>query len=77
MAETPEQIVSLLQDITKKAKEKALLEIQDLKNHFNLTDLNTWDTAYYSRKLKEEKYALDEAELKKYFEFENTLKELF
>lgn len=77
MAETPEQIINLLKDITKKAKSKALIELEELKNHFNLETLNPWDTAYYSRKLKEEKYSLDDREIKKYFEFENTLQELF
>ena len=77
MAETPEQIINLLEDITKNAKIKASEELEELKNHFNLSEINTWDTGYYFRKLKEEKYNLDDRELKKYFEFENTLKELF
>jgi Zn-dependent oligopeptidase len=51
--------------------------LEELKNHFNLKSLNPWDIAYYSRKFREEKYSLDDKELKKYFEFENTLKELF
>jgi len=77
MAETPEQIINLLEDITKNAKIKASKELEELRNHFNLSEINPWDTGYYFRKLKEEKYNLDDRELKKYFEFENTLKELF
>ena len=36
-----------------------------------------WDVSYYSRILKNKKYSLDEAELKKYFRFEEVQKYLF
>jgi Zn-dependent oligopeptidase len=39
--------------------------------------LQTYDIAYYSRKYKEEKYKLDEKELKKYFKYENVLDYLY
>jgi peptidyl-dipeptidase Dcp len=38
-----------------------------------LKELKSFDVAYYARILKEEKYDLDEKEVKKYFEFENVL----
>lgn len=77
MAKDPKVVFELLEWITSKAKQKALGEIEELKQHFSLSDLNPWDSAYYARKLKEEKYGLDEKELKKYFEYENVKKYLF
>jgi oligopeptidase A len=76
MADSPEQIFELIQGISYKAKEKALAEKEELKQYFNLDEIATYDTAYYSRKYKEEKYKLDEKELKKYFEFNNVLEYL-
>ena len=77
MAESPKQVLELLEGLSRKAKIKALKEIEEIKNYFDLSKINSWDTAYYSRILKKEKYALDDAKLKEYFEFENTKKELF
>lgn len=77
MAKDPKVVFELLEWITKKAKQKAQIEIEELKNHFGLSKLQSWDSAYYSRKLKQEKYWLDEKELKKYFEYENVKNYLF
>lgn len=77
MAETPKQVLELLTDLSKKAKPKALDEIEEIKDYFNLKEINSWDVAYYSRILKEKKYKLDDKKLKEYFEFENTQNALF
>lgn len=77
MAKDPKVVFELLEWITRKAKQKAQIEIEELKNHFGLSKLQSWDSAYYSRKLKQEKYWLDEKELKKYFEYENVKNYLF
>lgn len=76
MAESPEQIFSLIQGISEKAKTKALAEKEELKNYFKLDEIATFDNAFYSRKYKEEKFNLDEKEIKKYFEFESVLEYL-
>ncbi len=73
MADSPKQVFDLIWGISKKAKSKALEEIEELKNYFNLDEIHPWDQAFYSRKYKEEKYALDDKELKKYFEYENVI----
>ena len=77
MADSPEQVVELFSDIAKKAKPKAQAELDEIKEHFNVTDLSVWDVTYYARKLREEKYALDDRELKKYFVYENVLSGMF
>lgn len=77
MAESPEQIFELLWDISTKAKEKANWEIKDLQDYYKLEDINSWDISFYSRKIKEDKYDVDEKEVKKYFEYNNVLTYLF
>ncbi len=77
MADSPEQILKLLEKISSRARIKAKEEIEYLKNYFDLEEIQEWDLAYYYRKLKEEKYKLDDKELKKYFEFEAVLEWLF
>ena len=73
MAESPEQIFELIEGISEKAYKKADIELNDLKKYFCLEKLDSEDLAYYSRIYKEEKYAIDDKEIKKYFELENTL----
>lgn len=76
MADSPKQVFELIQGISKTAKIKALEEREELKKYFNLTELHSYDMGFYSRKYKEEKYNLDEKELKKYFKYENVLEYL-
>ncbi|MCP4522622.1 MAG: M3 family metallopeptidase [Candidatus Gracilibacteria bacterium] len=73
MADSPEQIFSLIEGISEKARTKALSEIKELEKYFNIAEIKSYDFAYYARKYKEEKFNLDEKELKKYFEFEASL----
>ena len=77
MAESPKQVIELLSDLSQKAKPKALEEIEEIKEYFNLREINSWDMSYYSRILKEKKYSFDDKKLKEYFEFNNTQKALF
>ncbi len=73
MAESPQQIFELIEWISTKARLKATEEINTLKSYFKLDKIDPEDLAYYSRIYKEKKYDINEKELKKYFEFENTL----
>lgn len=73
MANSPEQVFELLESISEKSVSKAKIELQDLKDYFWLQDLQTYDLAYYSRILREEKYEVDEKIIKQYFEFEDVL----
>ena len=72
MADSPDQVFDLIEWISRKAREKAQEEIELIEQYFS-TEIGPFDLAYYSRIYKEEKYDIDEKELKKYFEFENTL----
>lgn len=77
MADSPENIIKLIDDVTLKAKEKAKEEIEELKAYFKLDTINHWDLTYYSRIYKEKEFKFDDRELKKYFEFDKVLKWLF
>ncbi len=78
MAPSPEFVMKQEDEILVKAREKADKEAKEIKDYFHLTwDLNAYDYGYYSRILQEQKYKLDEEELKQYFEFENIKKWLF
>lgn len=77
MAKKPEVVINLLDGIAQKAKEKAIQDVQEVKDYYQIDGMEYWDTAYYQRKLKEDKYALDEKELKKYFEYGHVKAYLF
>ena len=77
MAETSDQIIQLFWEISEKARPKAQAELDEITEYFELSELHAWDLSYYARKLREEKYALDEKELKKYFQFEKVLSWMF
>jgi len=73
MADSPKQVIELIEWTSAKAKNKAKKEIDLLKNYFNLEKLNSFDLPYYSRVYKEKEYNIDSKEIKKYLEFENVL----
>lgn len=74
MAQDPDQVFDFIKPISAKAMQKAKSEVQTLQEYFQLPDLPSYDVAYYTRKYKEEQYALNDEELKQYFEFESVLK---
>jgi len=81
MANSSEEVVEFLKNIASKSKAKAKLELEELKEYAqkldNLIDFESYDFSYYSQKLKEERYDIDEEFYKPYFEKELTLKGVF
>jgi peptidyl-dipeptidase Dcp len=72
MAESPEK-VNTSKNLLEKAKPAALKEFYDLtafKKLDGLEQLEKWDGAYYSEKLKQELFSLDDEKLKPYFQLE-------
>lgn len=74
MAQTPEKVKSFLNDLLTKAKPAAEREFAQLmafaKKMDGIDQLEKWDGAYYSEKLKQELFNLDDEKLKPYFELE-------
>ena len=73
MAGSPESAKNMIHQIFEKALPKAEKEIETLKTHYQLERLEPWDLAYYTRKYKEEVFAIQEEKLKEYFEFDQVL----
>ncbi|MBX3529454.1 MAG: M3 family metallopeptidase [Rhizobiaceae bacterium] len=75
MAKTPKSVMSLLEPVWKKAREKAAADQKELARIAAGAGANypiaAWDWRYFQEKLRAEKYAFDEAELKPYLQLEN------
>lgn len=71
MAESPAQVLAFLSDLAKRAKPQAQQDLQQLtafaKANFGVDQLQAWDTAYYSEKLKMATYAISDEVLRPYF----------
>jgi oligopeptidase A len=81
MAESPAQVEEFLQTLAVRAKPFAERDMQELREYaaskLGLTDLQAWDIAYASEKLREEKYAFSDQEVKQYFPEQQVLHGLF
>jgi Zn-dependent oligopeptidase len=81
MAENPEKVKSFLNDLLAKAKPAAEKEFAQLtafaKELDGIDQLEKWDGAYYSEKLKQKLFNLDDEKLKPYFKLENVLNGAF
>lgn len=81
MAQNPEKVQSFLNDLLEKAKPAAQKEFAELtafaKELDGIDQLEKWDGAYYSEKLKQKLFSLDDELLKPYFKLENVLNGAF
>jgi Zn-dependent oligopeptidase len=77
MAESPEKVKIFSNDLLEKAKPAALKEFAQLsafaKEQHGIEQLEKWDGAYYSEKLKQQLFNLDDEILKPYFQLEKVL----
>lgn len=75
MAQTPEKVKTFLNDLLTKAKPAAEREFKQLTAFAEKLDgtkqLEKWDGAYYSEKLRQELFNLDDEKLKPYFKLQN------
>ena len=81
MAETPEKVHSFLNELLEKAKPAAEREFKQLeefaKELDGIDELQKWDSNYYSEKLKQKLFSLDDEQLKPYFKLENVIDGVF
>lgn len=81
MSESPEKVKKFSNDLLEKAKPAALKEFAQLsafaKELDGVTLLEKWDGAYYSEKLKQQLFHLDDEILKPYFQLEKVLEGAF
>ncbi|BDB56686.1 M3 family metallopeptidase [Flavobacterium ammonificans] len=81
MAQHPNQVTTFLSDLLAKAKPAAEKEFAQLtafaKELDGIDQLEKWDGPYYSEKLKQKLFNLDDELLKPYFKLENVLNGAF
>ncbi len=81
MAESPAKVKAFLNDLLAKARPAAQKEFAELsafaKELDGIDQLEKWDGAYYSEKLKQKLFNLDDEKLKPYFKLENVLNGAF
>jgi oligopeptidase A len=81
MAESPAQVLTFLRDLARRARPYAERDLAELREfaatELGLADLQSWDSAYASEKLKEARYAFSDQEVKQYFTEPKVLDGLF
>lgn len=81
MADTPQIVNNFLNDLLEKAKPAAQKELNELKKFAfeldGIQDFQKWDYSFYSEKLKQKRFNLDDEKLKPYFKLENAVDGMF
>ena len=81
MAESPNQVLSFLNDLATRSLPAAKDDIQELqqfaRDEYGVESLQAWDLAYYSEKLKEKTYAISDETLRPYFPEHKVINGLF
>jgi oligopeptidase A len=81
MAESPAQVVDFMRELAQRARpfaEKDLAELREFASAtLGLNQLHSWDVSYASEKLREQRYAFSEQEVKQYFPEDAVLAGLF
>jgi len=81
MSKTPKNVYELLYQIWEPALERAKEEAGDMQEMISLEEepfgLEGWDWSYYSEKIKQQQFDLNEEELRPYFQLENVRDGIF
>ncbi len=81
MAEQPDKVQHFLDELLVSAKPAGEQDVREVaayaKELDGLADLQKWDFAYYSEKLKQKKYRIDDEQLKPYFKLESVVAGIF
>ncbi len=81
MAESPQQVKEFLRELAARARPFAQRDLENLREFaaqsLSLPDLQAWDLAWASEKLKEARFAFSDREVKSYFPLPRVLDGLF
>jgi oligopeptidase A len=80
MADTPAQVSDFLNTLAQRAKPYAERDMEELlayASKLGLADMQAWDVGFVSEKLRQEKYAFSDQEVKQYFPVDKVLAGLF
>jgi oligopeptidase A len=71
MAKDPAQVIAFLEDLAARARPFAEKDLEELRafarDTLGIADMQAWDVSYASEKLREQRYAFSEQEVKQYF----------
>jgi oligopeptidase A len=71
MAESAQRVMDFLNDLAMRSRAAAGMELEEVRTfareQHGMQELQAWDIAYYSEKLRQRKYAISQEELKPYF----------
>jgi oligopeptidase A len=80
MADTPSEVLHFLDELAARAKpyaEKDMAELRAFAREIGIDDLQAWDNAYVSEKLRVARYSFSDQEVKQYFPEPRVLAGLF
>jgi oligopeptidase A len=80
MAESEDDVLRLLYRLVERSRAQGEEETEELRSYakgIGIEELQPWDMAYVSEKLKEERYGFKEEEVKPYFPLEKVLEGMF
>ncbi|MFN3593826.1 MAG: M3 family metallopeptidase [Thiobacillaceae bacterium] len=81
MAQSPQEVLDFLEELARRAKPYAERDMRELREYaareLALPQIEAWDVAYASEKLREARYAFSEQEVKQYFQEPRVLAGLF
>src|SRR5262245_7876914 len=81
MATSPAQVLDFLRDLGKRAKPYAERDLAELKefarSDLGIDDLQSWDVAFASERLRKARYAFSDQEVKQYFPEDQVLAGMF
>jgi oligopeptidase A len=81
MADSVSRVMNFLNDLVERSQATAKEEVRELtefaKSRDNLNQLEAWDLAFYSEKLRQQKYDISQEELRPYFPLDKVMSGMF
>ncbi|OBS09577.1 M3 family metallopeptidase [Acidihalobacter prosperus] len=81
MASSAEEVMDFLRDLAERSRQAAQRELDELRafaaEQLDIPQLQSWDMAYATQKLREHRYQYSEEEVKAYFPVDRVLQGLF
>ncbi len=81
MANSPNDVISFLEDLVQKSLPQARQDLNDLKKfaleNYGIENLQAWDVSYLSEKMRQQHYQLSQEDVRSYFPSTKVLSGLF
>jgi oligopeptidase A len=81
MARTPEQVMQFLRDLAQRSRVQAQRELAGMREfaraRLGIDDLQPWDHRFVAERLRQQRFAFSDHEVKQYFTFERALDGMF